>query len=120
MPPSARISRPPSKKVSYWTASAEGSTRVKGWLVAELGEEQHQAFFASFINWCSQQVTKFRDPQAKWASKAAREQARTVLEVLRALPLDLRAYVGLMEAYLKKDWGSGYKLGQIKKPWSAG
>jgi len=90
MPPrSARIGAR-AAQLTYWTADAEGNAQVKKWLDQELGDEQLK-FLGSFTNKCCQEMQKLKGATTKWPS--AEEKARVVdmREVLRALPLDVRA-----------------------------
>lgn len=99
-------------RVRFWTADAEGSTMIKGWLHDEISEGPI-AFFGSFINWCAQQVGRIKNPATKYRDEADKERAHNVREVLRSTPLDVRGFIGLMEGYARDSFARGPKSGAI-------
>jgi hypothetical protein len=75
----------------------------------------------SFINKCSQEMQKLKGKPTKWPSAEEKARVSDMREVLRAYPLDVRAFIGLMDAYMRRDFVSGrYKTGFIPKPENAG
>lgn len=110
----ARIGAKPEFSVSYWTADAEGSSLTKAWLEKET--DRPLAFYGSFVNWCSQQVARIKNPATKYHEDGDRERAHLVREVLRGDPLDTRRFVGLMESCQGDGWESGLKGGRITHP----
>jgi hypothetical protein len=78
-------------------------------------------FLGSFINKCSQEMQKLKSATTNWPSAAEKARVSSTRDVLRALPLDVRAYIGLLDAYLRRDFTPGrYKTGIIFKPENAG
>jgi hypothetical protein len=119
MPPrSARIGAREAH-LTYWTADAEGCRQIKKWLDQELEGDQ-LCFFGSFINKCAQEVQKLKNAGAKWQSAEEKPRVSDLREVLRAWPLDVRAFVGLMDAYLRRDYVTGVKGGRVANPDRAG
>lgn len=115
-PAVARIgaSARPVVSVTYWTADAEGSSLIEAWL----GEETDRPlpFYGSFINWCSQQSDRVKNPYTKFPSEEHEQKALDVREVLREDPLDTGGFIGLMQDYLRWQYGSGFKSGNILRP----
>lgn len=111
--------RPASNKVTYWTADEAGQRAIKKWLKSVL-EDDALTFYASFINWCTQQVTKFKHPLAKYNTNADRERAANIMPMLREKPLNIRSFVGLMNDYLEREWRRGVKRGNIINPEAQG
>lgn len=103
----------------YWTADQEGSAQIEEWLYDHLNFN-YISFYASFINWCHQQVSRSRNPNTKFHGEADKARSQNVWDVLRKLPLDMPAFFGLMDDYGKTQWGAGDKLGYIPDPGKAG
>ena len=75
----------------------------------------------SFINKCCQEMQKLKNASTNWASPEERARVFDLHEVPRAYPLDVRAFLGLMDAYMRRDFAPGrYKTGFIPKPENAG
>ena len=76
----------------------------------------------SFINKCIQEMQKLKSTTTKWPSAEDKERVLAMREVLRAFPLDLCAYIGLLDAYMRRDFTAGgrYKTGFIAKPENGG
>jgi hypothetical protein len=64
-------------------------------------------------------MQRLKNAQAKWLSIAEKERAFNVREVLRAQPLDVRAYAALMDFYKRHEYGMVLKEGRIRKPETA-
>ena len=107
------------RQLKFWTADDEGNANIGKWLAKELGDER-LAFFASFTNWCSQQAQRVSNPQTNWKTEELQKRAEDLRVVLRTQPLNVRAYIGLLEDYLKHNSVSGPVAGRIAKPGSAG
>jgi hypothetical protein len=121
MPPrSARIGAR-VLRLTYWTADTEGCGQIKAWLEENLGDEQLK-FLGSFINKCTQEMQKLKSATTKWSSVEDKERVLAMREVLRAFPLDVRAYIGLLDASKRRDFTAGgrYKTGFIAKPENGG
>ena len=75
----------------------------------------------SFINKCCLEMQKLKNASTKWASPEERARVVDMREVLRAYLLDVRAFLGLMDAYMRRDFAPArYKTGFIPKPENAG
>jgi len=77
-------------------------------------------FFGSFNNKCSQELQKLKNGATKWPIAEEKERVIALREVLRGQPLDVRAYIGLLDAYLRRDFVTGFKGGRVANPDRAG
>jgi hypothetical protein len=56
----------PSVELKYWTADASGKEEIEKWLRNEIDGEPPLVFYASFLDWCNQQIQKLGGPRAKY------------------------------------------------------
>lgn len=106
----------PSVELKFWTADASGQEEIEEWLTKEIDGEPGAVLYASFLNWCSAKVERLKNPTAKYKSAEGKAKAEGVHRVLRQQPLDVRAFIGLMEGYFRGSWIGGVKTGYIQRP----
>jgi hypothetical protein len=120
LPPQCRTSLrknyQPSVELKYWTADDSGEEEIEEWLRNEIEGEPCLVFYASFLNWCNQQVQKLGDPRAKYQSPEEKVKAEALRETLRKQPLDINEFTGLMARYFRGPWKGGMKTGAISDP----
>ena len=102
--------------MKYWTADASGENDIEEWLATEIDGEPAGVFYASFLNWCSAQVDKLKNPRSKYKTAEEKVKAEEVRYVLRQQPLDVREFIGLMERCFRDSWPGGVKSGYIPRP----
>jgi hypothetical protein len=85
----------PDIRHEIWTAGPEGSKIISKAMAESDLEGGSAQFYASFLVYCNQQISRARDARAKFTSQADEQSARHVLAVLRGRPLDVQAFCAL-------------------------